>query len=94
MTDLREETRTTPNAQATPVDDKPQVEVYDTGTANTAGLNANDVTRHGSSVTTAPAYDADARRDVARAEPGPNWGGIILGLLVVLALIILLIWLL
>lgn len=89
MTDVREGTRTTTDTQATPEDGKPQVEVFDTGAAsaaNATGVSADNVTT--------PAYDANARRDAVRSETSPNWGGIILGLLVVLALIILLIWLL
>jgi hypothetical protein len=93
MTDIREGNRTTTNSGKTPVGDKPQVEVYDTGTTNASTTTANGVTRY-STITSAPAYDTTVRRDVAPVESGPNWGGIILGLLVVLALIILLIWLL
>ncbi len=86
MANVRETQRTT-NANTTAVDGQSNVEVFDNDRAT-----ATDVTRDSGTFRQSDTMPADTtRRDIA--EPGTNWGAIILGLLVVLALIALLIWL-
>lgn len=85
MANVRE-TQQTANRDTTTVDGQSNVEVFDND--RTSADMARDTGTYRQTDTLA---SDTTRRDIA--EPGTNWGAIILGLLVVLALIALLIWL-
>jgi len=70
--------------------DRPNVEVYDTGTGNTGATTtgATDTARDMRTTTTGPRFD-----DTPPARSGTNWGTILLVLLIVIALVLLAMWL-
>jgi hypothetical protein len=82
MVDAQEQPRTTsPSSAAStePAGGIPHVQVYDTTRTSAPGVT--------------PPYGAPNTDDIGAARPGMNWGAIIVGILVVLALIYIVMWL-
>ncbi len=90
MTSIREEPR---NANAatttgTTAGDTPQVEVYDNDKPSTTRIMQDEERTHPANST----YGTSTRASVPQPRSGTNWGSIILGILVILALIALIMW--
>lgn len=88
MTSIREESRTTKNSATTTVGDTPQVEVYDNNKPSATSIMHDE----GRTPAANSSYGTSTRDSVPQPRSGTNWGSIIIGLLVILALIALIMW--